>query len=140
MDESIGHATEARVNIKKVLLIDDDADVRRIGSMSLRKLGGFEVLLASSGAEGLMMAEQLLPHLILLDIIMPGLDGMVTIAELKKSSITTSIPVIFLTGARDLSPPDKVRETGALGVIYKPLDPLLLPSQARELVAASRAR
>jgi two-component system, OmpR family, response regulator len=140
MDESIPRATEDHVNIKKVLLIDDDADVRRIGSMSLRKLGGFDVLLASSGAEGLMVAEQSLPDLILLDIIMPGLDGMVTITELKKASITKAIPVIFLTGARDLSPPEKVREVGALGVIFKPLDPLRLPYQARELVEASRAK
>ena len=126
--------------IKKVLLIDDDADVRRIGSMSLRKLGGFEVLLASSGAEGLMMAEQMLPDLILLDIIMPGLDGMVTIAELKKSPKAKGIPVIFLTSARDVATSESVREVGALDVIYKPLDPLRLPAQAREIVAASRAR
>lgn len=138
MDESIARATEDHVNIKKVLLIDDDGDVRRIGSMSLRKLGGFEVLLASSGAEGLMMAEQSLPDLILLDIIMPGLDGMVTITELKNSPLTKMIPVIFLTGARELSTPEKVREVGALGVILKPLDPLRLPFQARELVDMSR--
>jgi CheY-like chemotaxis protein len=128
------------VNIKKVLLIDDDPDVRRIGSMSMRKLGGFEVLLASSGAEGLVTAEQSLPDLILLDILMPGLDGMVTIAELKKSPMAKAIPVIFLTGARDLSPPEKIREVGALGVIYKPIDPLRLPSQARELVENARLR
>lgn len=128
------------VNIKKVLLIDDDPDVRRIGLMSLRKLGGFEVLLASSGAEGLITAEQSLPDLILLDIFMPGLDGLVTIAELKKSSMAKAIPVIFLTGARELSLPETIRETGAIGVIYKPIDPLRLPSQARELVEASRTR
>lgn len=131
---------EDPVNIKKVLLIDDDPDVRRIGSMSLRKLGGFDVLLASSGAEGLMMAEQSRPDLILLDIIMPGLDGMVTITELKNSAITKLIPVIFLTGARDQAGPEKVREVGALGVIFKPLDPLRLPDQARELVGELRAR
>ena len=128
------------VNIKKILLIDDDPDVRRIGSMSLRKLGGFEVLLAASGAEGLVMAEQLLPDLILLDFIMPGLDGMVTIAELKKSPMAKGIPVIFLTGAQEPSPPEKFREVGAIGIICKPIDPLRLPTQARELVEASRLR
>jgi two-component system, OmpR family, response regulator len=128
------------VIIKKVLLIDDDADVRRIGSMSLRKLGGFEVLLASSGAEGLVMAEQLLPDLILLDIVMPGLDGMVTITELKKSPKAKGIPVIFLTSAHDVATSESAREVGALDVIYKPLDPLRLPSQAREIVEASRIR
>jgi len=93
------------VNIKKVLLVDDDEYVRRIAAMSLRKLGGFEVQLASSGAEGLVMAERLLPDLILLDIIMPGLDGIVTITELKKSPRARMIPVIFLTGARELTLP-----------------------------------
>jgi two-component system, OmpR family, response regulator len=126
--------------IKKVLLIDDDADVRRIGSMSLRRLGGFEVLLASSGAEGLITAEQSQPHLILLDLIMPGLDGFVTIAELKKSSLAKAIPVIMLTSAKDALDLEKAKEIGALGVIYKPLDPLKLPSQARELVEQSRGR
>ncbi len=128
------------VNIKKVLLIDDDPDVRRIGSMSLRKLGGFEVILASSGAEGLVTAEQALPDLILLDMVMPGLDGMVTITELKKSPMAKAIPVIFLTGARDQLVLETIREVGAVGVIYKPIDPLRLPSQALELVAASRTR
>lgn len=132
--------TEVSVPIKKVLLIDDDADIRRIGAMSLRKLGGYEVLLASSGAEGLVMAEQTLPDLILLDIVMPGLDGMVTIAELKKSRLTTAIPVILLTGAHELCPPEKVAEVGAIGVIHKPIDPLRLPAQARELVDMARKR
>lgn len=126
------------MNIKKVLLVDDDEYVRRIAAMSLRKLGGFEVLLAGSGAEGLVMAEQLIPDLILLDIIMPGLDGIVTITELKKSPQAKAIPVIFLTGARELTPPERVRALGALDVIYKPIDPLRLPSQALEIVAASR--
>ena len=126
--------------IKRVLLIDDDADVRRIGSMSLRKLGGFEVLEAASGAVGLELAEKSLPDLILLDIIMPGLDGMITIAELKKSPHAKGIPVIFLTSARDIASVEKAREVGALDVIYKPIDPLRLPFQAREIVEASRTR
>lgn len=130
----------AAVNLKKVLLIDDDPDVRRIGSMSLRKLGGFEVLLAGSGAEGLVTAEQALPDFILLDIVMPGLDGIVTITELKKSPMAKAIPVIFLTAARDLPEPEKIRELGAAGVILKPIDPLRLPMQAREIVEASRLR
>jgi len=126
--------------IKKVLLIDDDADVRRIGSMSLRKMGGFEVMLASSGAEGLVTAEQSQPHLILLDVNMPGLDGIVTITELKKSSLAKAIPVIMLTSAKETMTLEKAKEIGALGVIYKPLDPLKLPSQAREIVEQSRGR
>lgn len=125
--------------IKKVLLIDDDADVRRIGSMSLRKLGGFEVLLAGSGAEGLITAEQSRPDLILLDVVMPGLDGIVTISELKKSSFAKAIPVILLTSFKEVMSTEQAKEIGAIGLIYKPLDPLKLPSQARELVEASRA-
>lgn len=126
--------------IKKVLLIDDDADVRRIGSMSLRKLGGFEVLLAASGAEGLVTAEQSQPDLILLDVIMPGLDGIVTIAELKKSPMAKAIPVILMTSLKEMMPVEKAKDIGALGVIYKPIDPLKLPAQAREMVEASRVR
>lgn len=132
--------TEVLAVIKKVLLIDDDADIRRIGAMSLRKLGGYQVLLANSGAEGLVMAEQSLPDLILLDIVMPGLDGMVTIAELKKSRLTRAIPVILLTGAHDQCPPEKVADVGAIGIIYKPIDPLRLPGQARELVDTFRGQ
>jgi CheY-like chemotaxis protein len=112
--------------------------VRRIGSMSLRKLGGFEVLVASSGAEGLLMAEQLRPDLILLDVVMPGLDGIVTITELKKTTLTRSIPVIFITGSPELDNGKQYQDLGAIGIIAKPLDPLRLPMQALELVTASR--
>ncbi len=107
--------------------------------MSLRKLGGFEVLLASSGAEGLVVADQQRPDLILLDILMPGIDGIVAIGELKKSPIARAIPVIILTGIRDFKSRPQWNGLGAIGVITKPLDPLRLPSQARELVEASRA-
>jgi CheY-like chemotaxis protein len=123
------------VKIQKVLLIDDDPDVRRIGSMSLRKLGGFEVLLASSGPEGIEIAKRARPDVILLDIVMPDPDGWATLARLKKSGATYTIPVIFITGRQ--IPPNihECENAGAIGVIVKPFDPLKLPSEVCALVS-----
>jgi CheY-like chemotaxis protein len=123
------------VKIQKVLLIDDDPDVRRIGSMSLRKLGGFEVLLASSGTEGFEIAKQSYPDVILLDIVMPDPDGWSTLARLKKSAATFTIPVIFVTGRHVPPNAHECQSAGAIGVIVKPFDPLKLPSEVCALVS-----
>jgi two-component system, OmpR family, response regulator len=126
---------EVWVKIQKVLLIDDDPDVRRIGTMSLRKLGGFNVLLASSGPEGIEIAKSMRPDVILLDIVMPDPDGWSTLARLKQSAATYSIPVIFITGRHVPPNVHECERAGAIGVIVKPFDPLKLPSDVCALVS-----
>jgi CheY-like chemotaxis protein len=112
----------------KVLLIDDEDDIRTVGRMSLEKVGGWEVLEAPSGVEGLELAAEHGPDAILLDSMMPEMDGATTIERLKADEHTSGIPVLFLTAK--LQPADRERylELGAEGIIPKPFDPMTLPA------------
>ena len=111
----------------KVLLIDDEDDIRIVGRMSLEKVGGWDVLDTSAGAEGIDLAASEQPDAILLDSMMPEMDGPATIQRLKADERTRGIPVLFLTAK--LQPADRERylELGAEGVIPKPFDPMTLP-------------
>ena len=122
----------------KVLIIDDEADIRRVARLSLVKIGGMEVVDAASGAEGARTAAAETPDAILLDVMMPGLDGPSTLLALRADPRTAGIPVIFLTAK---AMPEEVRRLLALGVrgvLIKPFDPMTLPSQLRAALEPSR--
>ena len=85
------------MDIRSVLLIDDEADIRRIGELSLARLGRWRVVKAASGAEGVALAASERPDLILLDVMMPDQDGPATLARLRADPATRAIPVIFVT-------------------------------------------
>ncbi len=118
----------------KVLVIDDEEDIRAVSRMSLERVGGWDVLVAESGERGLDLAADERPDLILLDAMMPGMDGPATIKRLKASPATSEIPVLFLTAK--LQPADRQRylELGAEAVISKPFDPMKLPDEVRSAV------
>jgi len=101
--------------------------------MSLELVGDFEVELAVSGAEGLAKAGSLLPDLILLDVMMPGMDGPATLRALREQPRTSGIPVIFMTAKVQSHEIAQYLALGALGVIAKPFDPMSLPDQVRRL-------
>ncbi len=113
----------------KVLLVDDDRDLRRICELSLRKVGNWTVYAAGSGAEALKIVGEIMPDLILLDVMMPQMDGPMTLKALRSSPKTANIPVIFLTAKlQDYETAPYVR-MGAVGVIIKPFDPMTLPAR-----------
>ena len=121
----------------KILIIDDEADIRQIARLSLSRVGRMDVVEADSGFEGLEMALRELPDCILLDVMMPQLDGPTTLARLRASSATAAIPVIFLT-AKAMTPEVKgLMETGAVGVLTKPFDPLTLADQVRAILGVT---
>lgn len=120
--------------IRKVVLCDDDPDIRAIGEMSLRDVGGWDVRCVGDGLSALVAARDDRPDLILLDIMMPNLDGPGTFEKLRADPECASIPVVFMTAKAQ---PHELRgytELGAAGVIAKPFDPLTLPDQIRALV------
>src|SRR4051794_33815820 len=82
-----------------VLIVDDEEDIRELARISLERVGGLRVLTASSGEEGIVLAGSELPDAILLDAMMPGMDGPETLERLKADAATASIPVVFLTGS-----------------------------------------
>jgi CheY-like chemotaxis protein len=120
----------------KVLIIDDEEDTRSIASMSLGLLGGHDVVEAGSGQEGIERAAAEKPDVILLDLLMPGMDGAETLTKLRKNPDTTKIPVIFLTVKGRFAEFDQLKQLGALAVLNKPFDPTLLSGQIFEILKA----
>lgn len=118
----------------KVLIIDDDADIRAIARLSLSRLGGMEVVEAASGAEGVHKAQDEKPDVILLDIMMPAMDGSATLAALRSQPASARTPVIFLTAKAMRTEIERLRALGAAGVLIKPFDPRTLPGDVRALV------
>jgi CheY-like chemotaxis protein len=122
------------MNIKKVLMVEDEPHIRRIGELSLRGVGKWEVVLASSGAEGIERATVEQPDVILLDVMMPGMDGPTTLAELRAQPNTAMIPVIFITAKVEKHEVERYLSLGASGVISKPFDPMALPREIMQIV------
>jgi two-component system, OmpR family, response regulator len=114
-----------------VLLIDDDDSVRMLARISLVKVGGMHVTEASSGPEGLVAAAQDPPDVILLDVMMPGMDGPSTFTALKANARTAGIPVIFLTAKAMPTELARLSGLGAIAVLTKPFDPLTLAADVR---------
>jgi CheY-like chemotaxis protein len=117
----------------KILIIDDDADIRSIARLSLSRLGGMNVIEAASGGEGVRRAREETPDVILLDMMMPTMDGLDTLAALRAQPATALTPVIFLT-ARAGEEAERLRALGAAGVLIKPFDPRTLSQDVRALV------
>lgn len=124
--ESLGVAVLGRM----ILIIDDEDDLREVAQISLETMAGWNVLTAGSGLEGVRLAEQTQPDLILLDVIMPHMDGPSTLQVLQNNPSTRHIPVIFLTAkirARLVEQHDQA--WGVVGLIRKPFDAVELADQ-----------
>ena len=112
---------------RRVLIIDDDYRIREVTKLTLELMAEWEVLTASSGSEGLAIAQTDRPDAILLDIMMPDLDGMETLKNLKANNLTQHVPVLLLT-AKAQTTEQQLVSLGVAGIISKPFDPLTLPS------------
>lgn len=119
----------------KLLIIDDEQDIRMIARIALVRLGGMEVAEASNGEEGIAAARALKPDGVLLDVMMPGMDGPAVLARLKADPMTAAIPVVFLTAKAMGSEIARLSSLGAAGVLTKPFDPASLPGQIRAILA-----
>ena len=122
------------MQVNSVLMIDDEPDIRRIGEMSLSAVGKFKVFMASGGDQGLEIARREKPDVILLDVMMPGLDGPATLQKLRADPITYAIPVIFMTAKVQRAEVERYLQLGAQGVVPKPFDPIDLPNRIRRIL------
>ena len=120
----------------KVLVIDDEEDVRVIANLSLGRVGGMTVIEASSGREGVAKARSEQPDFILLDMMMPGMDGAATFKALRADAATAAIPIVFLTAKAMASEVRRLKELGAKGVVLKPFDPLGLAGEVRAILSS----
>jgi CheY-like chemotaxis protein len=123
--------------MKRILIIDDDDDVREVARMSLETSGGWEVLTANSGHEGLSTACAEQPDVILLDVMMPGMDGPTAFQRLRSDPHTGHIPVILFTAKTQAADRQHFDALGA-AVIAKPFDPLTLATQIAEALDGKR--
>lgn len=114
---------------KRILLIDDEQDIQTLARMSLKLEADWSLLSASSGKEGITIAEIEQPDAILLDVMMPDLDGLATLKLLKANPLLEQIPVIFLTAKAQASDRLHFYAAGVQGVITKPFNTLTLASQ-----------
>ena len=120
--------------INKVLLVDDDDDLRRVASISMRKVAGWEVLPASSGTQAVEIALENRPDLVLLDVMMPEMDGPMTLSAIRAEEALAELPVIFITARIQSSEIAELLALGVAGVIRKPFDPLTLAREVSDLV------
>ncbi len=118
----------------RILYVDDEADIREVAQLALELDPDIEARSCASGAEGLAAAAEWHPDLILLDVMMPGMDGPTTFARLREQPETAAIPVVFITARTQTHEVHRFRELGARGVLAKPFDPMTLADQVRALL------
>ena len=122
------------MNPKQILLIDDEENLFSVIKICLQKLGGWTVITAASGAEGLRHAEAFLPDAILLDVMMPDLDGLTVLRQLKENPKTQDIPVVLLTAKMQSSYQNEYAQLDIAGVLSKPFDPLKLANHIAQML------
>ncbi|MCP5249581.1 MAG: response regulator [Candidatus Accumulibacter sp.] len=120
-------------SLQKILCVEDDADIRTIAKLALEAVGGIDVELAASGEDALRLAGEVHPDLLLLDVMMPGMDGPATLRALHAMPETAELPAIFLTARTQAGEVAALRALGAVGVITKPFDPMTLADQIRDI-------
>ena len=118
----------------RVLYVDDEPDIREIAEMALSLDPEFEVRTAASGAEALDQAADWQPDVVLLDVMMPAMDGPAVLARLRENPVTATIRVAFVTARAHRSEIQNFRTLDAVGVIAKPFDPITLAAQVRTLL------
>jgi CheY-like chemotaxis protein len=122
----------------RALLIDDEEDIRKIGRMSLTAVGKIPTVVAASAAEGLALARAEPPDVILMDVMMPGMDGPTALGELRRDPRLAHIPVVFMTARVQRTDVERYLSLGVLGVIQKPFDPMTLAAEVLRLLSTRR--
>ncbi|NBX04177.1 MAG: response regulator [Alphaproteobacteria bacterium] len=119
--------------LKNILYIDDDRDILSVARLALEKIGGFHVDTCSNSSKGIAVAEATQPDLIMLDVMMPGVDGPSLLRSLKTNVQLCGTPVVFMTARVQSAEMDKYAACGSAGVIPKPFNPMTLPKELNAL-------
>jgi two-component system, OmpR family, alkaline phosphatase synthesis response regulator PhoP len=114
---------------KRILIIDDDDDILAVTQLALKAVGGWDVSMAMSGSEGLIKAMNEQPDAILLDVMMPDMDGISTFHALQANPVTQSIPVILMTAKVQAAEQRRFANLGVASIITKPFKAMKLPAQ-----------
>jgi two-component system, OmpR family, response regulator len=119
--------------LERIMHIEDDLSIQEVARVALEIVGGFTVKSCESGAQGLAEAPDFAPQLVLLDVMMPGMDGPQTLVELQKLPSMKGVPVVFMTAKAQTQEVSAYHNLGAAGVIIKPFDPMTLSTQITEI-------
>jgi len=121
------------MELKTIMLVDDEPDILTVAELALTKVGGFDVVSYTSSKKALEDVTHLLPDLIILDMMMPNMNGIQTLQKIKTIKAAENIPVIFMTAKVQNNEIDDYIASGAIGVIRKPFDPMTFPEKVRQL-------
>jgi CheY-like chemotaxis protein len=121
------------MQIETVVIVDDDQNIRRIAQLSLTRLGPWKVTEASGGQEALALFEEVRPDVLLLDVMMPGMDGPTVLRTLQERHNPLAVPVIFMTAKVMRHEMEEYAKLGAAGTIVKPFSPKELAEQIRSI-------
>lgn len=119
--------------LKRILYVEDEADIRAVAQLALESVGGFKVKTCGSGEDALREIEAFAPDLLLLDVMMPGMDGPSTLKALRDLSLLNDVPVVFITAKVQSSEVEHLKSLGADEVISKPFNPMTLADQLQAI-------
>lgn len=119
--------------LKKIMHVEDDPSIQMVARVALEAVGQFQVCTCNGGAEALTQYPQFLPQLILLDVMMPGMDGPSTLKQLQEQFDLSTVPVVFMTAKVQSSEIESYKALGASDVVVKPFDPMTLSEQIRQI-------
>lgn len=119
--------------LQRILFVEDEPDIQAVARIALERVGKFNVAICSSGKEALEKIGGFKPNLVLLDVMMPGMDGTETLRAIRKLPDFATIPVIFMTAKVQPSEVAEYKALGAWDVIPKPFDPMSIPTQIRKI-------
>jgi len=125
--------------MQRILIIDDEDDIREVASLSLEATAGWKVLTANSGAQGIELAILHQPDAILMDVMMPGMDGPTTFRKMQQISSIAHIPVLLLTAKVQGIDKRRFADLGVAAILFKPFDPLTLAEQIAEALGWNAA-
>lgn len=121
------------VPLRTILYVEDDPDIQEVVTMSLEMVGGYQVTVASSGREALLLVDDSTPDLILLDVMMPDMDGPTTLGHLRTRPELAHTPIVFITAKVQATEIEYFKSLGAVDVIAKPFDPVTLAAQVQAI-------
>jgi CheY-like chemotaxis protein len=119
--------------LNRILYVEDEPDIQMVAKLALEMVGGFTLAVCSSGTEALEQATAFQPQLLLLDVMMPGMDGPTTLENLRKLAQTAHTPAVFMTAKVQPGEVAHYKTLGAIDVIPKPFDPMNLANQVRAI-------
>ncbi|WP_375171037.1 response regulator [Marinobacter sp.] len=125
--------TETGIELERIMLVEDEEDIRAVAELALEAVGGFTLTTCESGQKALETISEFDPQLIVLDVMMPGMDGPSTLKAIRRHPDFSDTPAIFMTAKVQPDEVDGYLSQGAVAVIPKPFDPMALSDRIREI-------